>query len=368
MLLCATGSVAAIKVPQVSFFFVSKLLGSFDTERGQGLRGNSDAVRVFFAHRLFFFFFHCFPPFSPPSGPLTPPHTQKQLARLLSEFSDVRVIATDPARRFFAEDDLPPQARPVRGDEDEWRAWRRVGDPVLHIELRRWADVGVVAPASANSLAKFANVRSFFFLWVGVRRRAERRGEERRREEKERETMFRLFPLLRLEKRKEKNSLPSTPTSLLSPSPRPPPPPSPPPPPPPTTTNQQPTNNQPTGPVRQPPHLGRPRLGLGRETLAARPGDEHRDVDEPADGKAPRVSQVAGGRGGAPGRQGAGVRGRRDGGDGGAGGGGGGGQGGAGARLSFFFFGFCQVWCVYKKPRWGEVRKYCSLVCVCGGA
>ncbi len=28
------------------------------------------------------------------------------------------------------------------------------GDPVLHIELRKWADVGIVAPLDANTLAK----------------------------------------------------------------------------------------------------------------------------------------------------------------------------------------------------------------------
>ena len=42
------------------------------------------------------------------------------------------------------------------GDEEEWREWREVGDPVLHIELRRWADCLVVAPLSANTLAKCA--------------------------------------------------------------------------------------------------------------------------------------------------------------------------------------------------------------------
>lgn len=31
-----------------------------------------------------------------------------------------------------------------------------MGDPVMHIELRRWADVLVIAPLSANSLAKMA--------------------------------------------------------------------------------------------------------------------------------------------------------------------------------------------------------------------
>ena len=30
----------------------------------------------------------------------------------------------------------------------------QVGDEVLHIELRRWADVMVLAPLSANTLAK----------------------------------------------------------------------------------------------------------------------------------------------------------------------------------------------------------------------
>ncbi|PKI82937.1 hypothetical protein MVES_003317 [Malassezia vespertilionis] len=42
-------------------------------------------------------------------------------------------------------------------DEAEWSAWNQPGDPVLHIELRRWADVVLLAPCSANTLAKIAN-------------------------------------------------------------------------------------------------------------------------------------------------------------------------------------------------------------------
>lgn len=42
------------------------------------------------------------------------------------------------------------------GDEDEWHAWKAIGDPVLHIDLRRWADLMVIAPLSANTLAKLA--------------------------------------------------------------------------------------------------------------------------------------------------------------------------------------------------------------------
>ncbi|PPJ55679.1 hypothetical protein CBER1_05885 [Cercospora berteroae] len=41
-------------------------------------------------------------------------------------------------------------------DADEWRKpWVR-GDSILHIELRRWADLMVIAPLSANALAKIA--------------------------------------------------------------------------------------------------------------------------------------------------------------------------------------------------------------------
>ena len=32
----------------------------------------------------------------------------------------------------------------------------KIGDPILHIELRRWADIVLVAPCSANTLAKMA--------------------------------------------------------------------------------------------------------------------------------------------------------------------------------------------------------------------
>ena len=41
--------------------------------------------------------------------------------------------------------------------DDEWNGWKRLGDPVLHIDLRNWADALVVAPLSAHSLAKFSS-------------------------------------------------------------------------------------------------------------------------------------------------------------------------------------------------------------------
>lgn len=42
-------------------------------------------------------------------------------------------------------------------DEDEWEAWTQREDAVLHIELRRLADLLLVAPFSANTMGKFAN-------------------------------------------------------------------------------------------------------------------------------------------------------------------------------------------------------------------
>jgi phosphopantothenoylcysteine decarboxylase len=72
----------------------------------------------------------------------------------------VRVVATEPSLYFFdpAEIGPPePSGGPLYRDADEWpgSAWKR-SEPVLHIELRNWADLLVVAPLDANTLAKFA--------------------------------------------------------------------------------------------------------------------------------------------------------------------------------------------------------------------
>ena len=89
--------------------------------------------------------------------------------RLKSLGHSVKVVATQASLYFFdpaAIDPLEP-ARPARNpaavvlDEDEWpgraegRRYAR-DDDVLHIELRRWADLFVIAPLDANTLAKLA--------------------------------------------------------------------------------------------------------------------------------------------------------------------------------------------------------------------
>lgn len=66
----------------------------------------------------------------------------------------VRVVATDAATYFF---DPAPLRDVLMLDADEWPGERYTrGDPVRHIELRNWADLFLIAPLDANTLAKLA--------------------------------------------------------------------------------------------------------------------------------------------------------------------------------------------------------------------
>src|SRR5262245_16321663 len=79
----------------------------------------------------------------------------------------VKIVATGAATYFFdpaAIDPLPGGGRNANAvvlDEDEWpgrdegKRYLR-GDDVLHIELRRWGEVLLIAPLDANTLAKLA--------------------------------------------------------------------------------------------------------------------------------------------------------------------------------------------------------------------
>jgi len=69
--------------------------------------------------------------------------------------NEVTVISTESARHFYQDAALPGNIRVWR-DQDEWHEWKVMGDPVLHIELRRWADIMIIAPLDANTLAKMA--------------------------------------------------------------------------------------------------------------------------------------------------------------------------------------------------------------------
>ncbi|XP_031472140.1 phosphopantothenoylcysteine decarboxylase isoform X1 [Phasianus colchicus] len=67
---------------------------------------------------------------------------------------EVKVVTTERAKHFYNPQEIPVT---LYSDEDEWQLWKDRSDPVLHIELRRWADLMLVAPLDANTLAKLAN-------------------------------------------------------------------------------------------------------------------------------------------------------------------------------------------------------------------
>lgn len=71
----------------------------------------------------------------------------------------IRVVLTEPSLHFFTLSQvecLLPNGSIFR-DCNEWSAWNKIGDPVLHIDLRNWAHIGVIAPLDANTLGKIAN-------------------------------------------------------------------------------------------------------------------------------------------------------------------------------------------------------------------
>ncbi|XP_006789336.1 phosphopantothenoylcysteine decarboxylase isoform X1 [Neolamprologus brichardi] len=67
---------------------------------------------------------------------------------------DVRVVTTEHAKHFYNSAEVSVK---IYSDKDEWELWKQRSDPVLHIELRRWADLLVIAPLDANTLGKIAS-------------------------------------------------------------------------------------------------------------------------------------------------------------------------------------------------------------------
>ena len=97
------------------------------------------------------------------TGSVAAIYTPQLFSELRQAGHDVKVVATKPALYFFDASSIAPTANGKRNrdvvilDEDEWPGERyQRGDPVLHIDLRRWADALLIAPLDANTLAKLA--------------------------------------------------------------------------------------------------------------------------------------------------------------------------------------------------------------------
>lgn len=66
---------------------------------------------------------------------------------------NLKVVATEKSFFFWRPVEV---CAPILRDSDEWKDYQP-GMPVLHIELRNWADILLIAPLTANTLAKIAN-------------------------------------------------------------------------------------------------------------------------------------------------------------------------------------------------------------------
>jgi len=86
---------------------------------------------------------------------------------------EIRIIPTETSLKFFNPSTLITPAAATTDaacstrvgnvsvklfrDSDEWSMWNGRGDPVLHIELVKWADIIILAPLDANTLGKVSN-------------------------------------------------------------------------------------------------------------------------------------------------------------------------------------------------------------------
>ena len=71
----------------------------------------------------------------------------------------IRVILTNTAEKFVHSATLTAIDK-VFSDQADWtpdHVWTQKGDAVLHIELRKWANVLLIAPLSAHTMAKISS-------------------------------------------------------------------------------------------------------------------------------------------------------------------------------------------------------------------
>ena len=68
----------------------------------------------------------------------------------------IRIVTTENGRHFFDAGHESLKKCEIFTNQDEWSSWSKRGDPVKHIELRNWADIILIAPLCANTLAKIA--------------------------------------------------------------------------------------------------------------------------------------------------------------------------------------------------------------------
>lgn len=91
------------------------------------------------------------------TGSVAAIRTPRLIHSLTSLGASIRVIATQHALPFLQLEHPLPSNISIYVSDQEWTQWTKLGDPILHIDLRNWAQLLLFAPLSANTLAKLAN-------------------------------------------------------------------------------------------------------------------------------------------------------------------------------------------------------------------
>lgn len=157
ILIGCTGSCAAMKVPQICNLFLA--CNKIDNS-GNRVQHSSDLSARFIVHviatenSLHFFdkssFFH--PNVPNDNTSLSATFKQPQFIN-----SQIYSNTSNNHHDLFQIDGESSDHPILFTDHDEWNAWNKRGDPILHIDLRNWADILIVAPVDANTLAKIAS-------------------------------------------------------------------------------------------------------------------------------------------------------------------------------------------------------------------
>lgn len=81
-----------------------------------------------------------------------------ELATKLQTLGEVRIVATKGGMFFLKkkQQEFAKIGVHIYIDEDQWNENYQIGDEILHIELRKWANCFVIAPLDANTLAKIS--------------------------------------------------------------------------------------------------------------------------------------------------------------------------------------------------------------------
>lgn len=78
--------------------------------------------------------------------------TPRLAEALMAQGFSVKIVATEKSLMFWHPVEVMV---PTHRDADEWRGYLK-DQPILHIDLRNWADMLIIAPLTANTLAKIA--------------------------------------------------------------------------------------------------------------------------------------------------------------------------------------------------------------------